>query len=141
MENKIKKKSSKNKLSTEEIKQKLKEYMRVDDISKINIGTHLRYFTVESNGNKLFRLGGFLNKVNIKDGYIVLGNNKITWSVQIKTSIFYKKMDYRELKKKIEKRLKAKYLKKIIELEKENSNLRKSIKEIKKKKKKENKNN
>jgi len=79
MENKIKKKSSKNKLSTDEIKKKLKEYSRVDDISKINIGTHLRYFTVESNGNKLFRLGGFLNKVNIKDGYIVLGKKKKNW--------------------------------------------------------------
>ena len=45
-------------------------------------------------------------------------------------------MDYRELKKKIEKKIKAKYLKKIIELEKENSNLRKSIKEIKKRKEK-----
>lgn len=136
MENKIKKKSSKNKLSIEEIKEKLKEYTRIDDISKVNIGTHLRYFTIESNGNKLFRLGGFLNKVNLKDGYVVLGNNKITWSVQIKTSIFYKKMDYRELKKKIEKKIKSKYLKKIQELEKENDNLKKSIKEIKKKKSK-----
>ena len=134
MENKIKKKSSKNKLSIEEIKEKLKEYTRIDDISKVNIGTHLRYFTIESNGNKLFRLGGFLNKVNLKDGYVVLGNNKITWSVQIKTSIFYKKMNYRELKKKIEKKIKSKYLKKIQELEKENDNLKKSIKEIKKKK-------
>tara|TARA_B110000902_G_C14105452_1_gene512266 strand:+ start:466 stop:885 length:420 start_codon:yes stop_codon:yes gene_type:complete len=138
MENKIKKKSSKNKFSTQEIKDKLKEYTRIDDISKINIGTHLRYFTIESNGNKLFRLGGFLNKVNLKDGYIVLGNNKITWSVQIKTSIIYKKMDYRELKKKIERKLKAKYLQKIIDLQKENMNLKKSIKEIKKKKKKKN---
>lgn len=136
MENKIKKKSSKNKLSIEEIKEKLKEYTRIEDISKVNIGTHLRYFTIESNGNKLFRLGGFLNKVNLKDGYVVLGNNKITWSVQIKTSIFYKKMDYRELKKKIEKKIKSKYLKKIQELEKENDNLKKSIKEIKKKKSK-----
>ena len=136
MENKIKKKSSKNKFSTQEIKDKLKEYTRIDDISKINIGTHLRYFTVESNGNKLFRLGGFLNKMNLNDGYIVLGNNKITWSVQIKTSIIYKKMDYRELKKKIERKLKAKYLQKIIELQKENMNLKKSIKEIKKNKKK-----
>merc|ERR1712166_1236931 len=124
MENKIKKKSSKNKFSTQEIKDKLKEYTRIDDISKINIGTHLRYFTVESNGNKLFRLGGFLNKMNLNDGYIVLGNNKITWSVQIKTSIIYKKMDYRELKKKIERKLKAKYLQKIIELQKENMNLK-----------------
>ena len=133
MENKIKKKSSKNKLSIEEIKEKLKEYTRIDDISKVNIGTHLRYFTIESNGNKLFRLGGFLNKVNLKDGYVVLGNNKITWSVQIKTSIFYKKMNYRELKKKIEK-IKSKYLKKIQELEKENDNLKKVLKRLKRKK-------
>ena len=135
MENKIKKKTVKNTLSNDQIKERLKEYKLVEDISKVNIGTHLRYFTIKPDGSKLFRLGGFLNKINLNDGYIVLGNNKITWSVQIKTSKFYKKMTYRELKKKIEAKINTKYLKKIKELIEENNRLRKSLKEIKKRKK------
>tara|TARA_B110000908_G_C10265575_1_gene463560 strand:+ start:6309 stop:6728 length:420 start_codon:yes stop_codon:yes gene_type:complete len=136
MINKIKKKVIKNQLTDKEIKERLKEYIYVEDISKVNIGTHLRYFTIDKNGNKLFRLGGFLNKINMNDKYVVLGNNKLTWSVQMKTSKFYKKMSYRELKKKIERKLTIKFLKKIQELQKENDNLKNSLKELKKKKKK-----
>ena len=44
-------------------------------------------------------------------------------------------MDYYELKK-IETKVKAKYLKKIRKLEEENENLKKSLKEIRKKSKK-----
>lgn len=136
MDMKIKKKNTSTKLSEKEIVQKLKEYTRVSDITTVPIGTHLRYFTVDSKGNKLFRLGGFLNKIVLNDGYIVLGNNKITWSVQLKNAIIFKKMDYNELKKKIESKVKVKYLKKIRKLEEENENLKKSLKEIRKKRSK-----
>lgn len=128
-ENKIKKKNIKN-YSNDEIKDKLKEYIRVDDITKVDIGTHVRYFSIV-NGKKLFRLGGFLNKINSSDGYVVLGNNKITWSVQIKTSIFFKKMNYDEMKKIIFK----KYEDRINKLKEENKNLKKTLKEIRDKKK------
>mgnify|MGYP006134884695 CR=1 FL=1 len=134
MDKKIKKKNTSQKLTEKEIVQKLKEYTRIDDITKVAIGTHLRYFIVDDKGNNLFRLGGFLNKIVINDGYIVLGNNKITWSVQLKKAIIFKKMDYHELKKKIERKVRVKYLKKIQKLEEDNNNLRKSLKEIRKKK-------
>lgn len=133
----IKKKNIKPKMSDDDIKDKLKEYTLVDDITKVDIGTHLRYFTIDDKGNKLFRLGGFLNKVNFKDGYIVLGNNKITWSVQLKTSEFYKKMSYNEIKQKIEIKIKSKYIKKLKLLQEENINLKNTLKEIKRKYKKE----
>lgn len=128
-ENKIKKKNIK-KYSEDEVKEKLKEYVRIDDISKVNIGTHIRYFSVV-NGKRLFRLGGFLNKINLNDGYIVLGNNKITWSVQIKSSIFFKKMNFDEIKKHIS----LHYEEKIKKLKEENNKLKKSIKEIRNNKK------
>ena len=133
--NRIKKKNIKPQMSEKEIRDKLKEYTLVDDITKVDIGTHLRYFSIDDKGNKLFRLGGFLNKVNFKDGYVVLGNNKITWSVQIKTSEFYKKMSYSELKRKIEIKIYKKYMKKLQALEEENKNLKNALKEIKKRKK------
>lgn len=135
--NLIKKKNIKPKMSDDDIKDKLKEYTIVDDITKVDIGTHLRYFSIDDKGNKLFRLGGFLNKVNFKDGYIVLGNNKITWSVQIKTSEFYKKMSYNEIKQKVEIKVKSKYLKKLQLLQEENTNLKNALKEIKRKYKRE----
>lgn len=133
--NKIKKKNIRSQMSEKDIKDKLKEYTLVDDITKVDIGTHLRYFSIDDKGKKLFRLGGFLNKVNFKDGYIVLGNNKITWSVQIKTSEFYKKMSYSELKRNIEIKIYKKYMKKLQALEEENKNLKNALKEIKKRKK------
>ena len=42
-------------------------------------------------GKKMFRLGGFLSKVNLSQGYVVLNNGNLSWSVQLKGSIFLKK--------------------------------------------------
>ena len=76
-------------LSPDEIKKMLIEYILVDDIDKVPLGTHIRYFS-EQNGKKMFRLGGNLTKIDIE--YIVLSNGKVTWSVQKATSTFFKKM-------------------------------------------------
>ena len=94
--------SYQNNLSPDEIKEKLEEYKRVDDISTVSLNAHLRYFIInEKTGEKQFRLGGFLTKIDIQKGYIVLSNGNLSWSVQLKNSIFFKKMSFQELKQEL----------------------------------------
>ncbi len=77
-------------LSPNEIKEKLENYKRVEDISSVPLNTHIRYFTNDKKtGKKHFRLGGFLTKID-KD-YVVLSNGKLSWSVQNNTSIYFAK--------------------------------------------------
>ncbi len=99
------KKTLTDKLTSEDIKNKLEDYIEVEDISKVPLNTHIRYFTeiedkVKKKKIKVFRLGGFLINKNNYDQYVVLSNTpetcfinnkKKTWSVNTKTSIFYRK--------------------------------------------------
>ena len=63
-------------LSKEEIQEKLADYSKVEDIYKIPLGVHLRYF-VKKDGQMLFRMGGQLFKNNGLPEYVILksGNN------------------------------------------------------------------
>jgi len=106
------KKTLTDKLSAEEIKNKLEDYIEVEDISKVPLNSHLRYFTEKydekkKKNSKVFRLGGFLINKNNYDKYVVLSNvpdtgvinnNKKTWSVNTKKSIFYRKQTMDEIK-------------------------------------------
>ena len=65
--------------TNQRMKEKLKNYERVDDIDDIPINTHLRYVTLK-NGTQRFCLGGFLTRKHSK--YVVLSNGKLSWSVQ-----------------------------------------------------------
>ena len=86
-------------LSNAEITEKLKDYKKVVDITKVSIGSHLRYYTTDLKTNKkVFRLGGTLNKFGENGEYLILSNGKITWSVQIKNSIFFQKLNEKEIK-------------------------------------------
>lgn len=131
-------KSYQESLSPAEIKKKLEDYQQVDEINDIKIGSHLRYFTFNpSTGDKQFRMGGFLSKLD--DDYVVLQNGEFSWSVQKKNTIFFKKMSFGEMKDELIEKISKKYEKKIIELSEENvylkeeiDNLKKTIKEIKK---------
>jgi hypothetical protein len=119
------------------LKKKLEEYKQVTDISKVGLNTHLRYFTKNTKtGKQMFRLGGFLSKVNLTQGYVVLNNGNLSWSVQLKNSIFFEKMDFTDFKKQLKKVYDKKYKNKILKLQSENEKLKKAIKEIKKKYKK-----
>ena len=100
------------KLSAEEIKNKLEDYIEVEDISKVPLNSHLRYFTEKydekkKKSSKVFRLGGFLVNKNNYDKYVVLSNvpdtgvinnNRKTWSVNTQKSIFYRKQTIDEIK-------------------------------------------
>ncbi|AKI78962.1 hypothetical protein [Acanthamoeba polyphaga mimivirus] len=83
-------------LSPEQIAEKLEGYMQINNISEVPLDTHIRYFSIQNDGTKLFRLGGFLrNKINA-DKYVVLSNGKNSWTVQVKNSVFFKKMNHEE---------------------------------------------
>ncbi len=116
-------------LSPNEIKEKLQEYTQIEDIGEAPLNSHIRYVTIDKNGKKQFRLGGFLTK-NEND-YIVLSNGKLSWSVQKNNSIFFKKMSYDELKQELIEKISNKFEKKIITLEKENESLKNTLKDIK----------
>jgi hypothetical protein len=51
------------------------------DMSKVPLGTHIRYITIDKNNKKVFRLGGFLQLYT--DKFILLSNNNFKWSVPI----------------------------------------------------------
>jgi hypothetical protein len=124
-------------LSPKEIKEKLQEYKQVNNITDVALNTHLRYFTInKSTGEKQFRLGGFLSKIDPEGKYIILNNKTLSWSVQIKTSIFFQKMSFTELKQELTEKISSKFEHDIRKLKEENKLLKETIREIKHKAKK-----
>jgi len=126
-------KSYQESLSPADIKKKLEEYSQVEDITQVEIGTHIRYFTFNPETNeKQFRLGGFLAKIDPKMKYIICQNGSLSWSVQIDKTIFFKKMSFSDLKEELTETIKKKYESQIKSLKKENKKLKAALKEIKK---------
>jgi hypothetical protein len=62
------------------MQEKLKKYIRVENIDDVPLNTHVRYVTIKD-GIQRFCLGGFLKKKD-DSRYIILSNGKFTWSVQ-----------------------------------------------------------
>jgi hypothetical protein len=87
-------------LSKEQIEEKLEDYVKVDDIYKVPLGVHMRYFS-NVNGKMVFRMGGLLHKNTGLPEYVILSTTptgKPGWSVQVKDTIFYRKMTLNEIK-------------------------------------------
>jgi len=98
------------KLNDADIEEKLKMYKKIEnieEITKLPLNTHFRYFSVtkDDKGKKIkkFRLGGFLNNKDNYDKYIILTNKNVSWSVDTKTSILYRKLKDEEIDKNINK--------------------------------------
>jgi hypothetical protein len=95
-------------LSKEEIQEKLADYSKVEDIYKVPLGVHLRYF-LNKDGQALFRMGGQLFKNNGLPDYVILkSGTNAQWSVQVKDAIFYRKMSIAEIKQEFEDIIKKK---------------------------------
>tara|TARA_B110000971_G_C19950248_1_gene473040 strand:- start:503 stop:967 length:465 start_codon:yes stop_codon:yes gene_type:complete len=62
------------------IKEKLKNYERVEDIDDVEFDTHVRYFTLDKQNKQVFRTGGLLIKKHSE--YVKLSNGRMQWSVQ-----------------------------------------------------------
>jgi hypothetical protein len=96
------------KLTDADIEEKLKLYKKIDsveEIPKLPLNTHIRYFSVtkDPSGKKIkqFRLGGFLDNKDNYDKYIILTNKSVSWSVNTQTSILYRKFKDEEIDKNI----------------------------------------
>jgi hypothetical protein len=89
-------------LDKEEVEKKLEDYQKVEDLTKVPLGTHLRYFT-KKDGELLFRMGGVLKANTGLPKFVILKNAlNVEWSVQVSDSIFYKKMTIQEIKDEYE---------------------------------------
>lgn len=109
-------------LTNDDIIDKLEDYKRVDDIFKVPLGTHIRYFKNDK-GKKKFRLGGVLIKNDGLPKYVVLSNGKFSWSVQIKDVVaFFRKMTINEIKNDYEEL--------IDDLEQKNEKFKKIVKQL-----------
>ena len=101
------------KITEDEITEALKDYIECDEVSKVPIGAHLRYFITITNkkGNteRKFRFGGFLKNKDNCDKYIILTNNTISWSVQVDNTTFFKKMSMDEIKEEYTKVIEEKH--------------------------------
>jgi hypothetical protein len=118
LENKIKNQQNKDnykrpeitytdKLSKSQIKELLIDYERVKDIKdleKIPPGTHLRYFEMKNKELK-FRTGGVLTVNSGLPDYIILSNGKLSWSVQVATCIFFRRVTIKQIREEYDKLL------------------------------------
>ena len=93
------------KLTEAEIEEKLKLYQKIEkleELAKIPLGTHIRYYSIIKDNNKKikkFRLGGFLENKDNYDKYIILTNKNLSWSVDTQNSILYRKFKDEEIEK------------------------------------------
>lgn len=97
-------------LSTEQIKEKLKDYVKVEDISKVPLHTHIRYFIYQEDPNtrkrsRLFRLGGRLVNKDHHDKYVVLSNGNQSWSVNTTSSVLFRQLKNEEIHDRYEKQV------------------------------------
>ena len=121
------------KLTKEGIEDLLEDYLQVDDIGKVPLGTHIRYFSTEKDGTKKFRTGGILQVTTGLPKYVILSNGTNTWSVQTQGTTFFKKMNITEIKNEYEAII-TELEKKIAVLEKKTDDLRNYIINLKKQK-------
>lgn len=90
------KKTFQDTLTPKQIQEYLIDYVEIDNIKNVPIDTHIRYF-IKKDGKKLFRTGGFLLNNREADKYIILTNRKISWSVDTKNSILFRKLTNNEI--------------------------------------------
>lgn len=112
------------KLTKDDIRQKLEEYQKTDDISTVPIGSHIRYFSKDKEGVTKFRMGGIIINNKGVPKYIVLSNGYKTWSVQIQGTIFFYKISTKTLKEEFAEKIKEydEKIKSLRELNKDLSN-------------------
>lgn len=89
-------------LTKKEILDYLQDFEKVNNIEDIPHGTYLSYIDI-SNKDPTFRLGGTM--ILNKPEYIVLVSGRTSFSVQKADKIFFRRLNYTELKKELEKHI------------------------------------
>jgi hypothetical protein len=93
-------------LTNQDIKELLKDYIIVENIKEIPLGTHIRYFLIDPDTKKRkFRTGGTISKIDLQGRFIKLTAGTVTWSVQILNTLFYKKLNEEEYKEELKKEI------------------------------------
>jgi len=105
----------------DKVEEKLEDYIEAP-IEDIQVGSLVRYFVVK-NGAKTYRQGGRLINKNGLPAYVVLSNGKNSWSVQVASAVFYRRMSIKEIE--------LEYKSTIDELEDENESLKEDNKKLK----------
>uniref|UniRef100_A0A6C0M0Z9 Uncharacterized protein n=1 Tax=viral metagenome TaxID=1070528 RepID=A0A6C0M0Z9_9ZZZZ len=123
-------------LSEAEIQEKLEDYVEVEEISKVPLNSHIRYFITDvdqKTGEKKrkFRMGGILTNKDHADKFIILSNGKVSWSVQVNKATFYKKLTLQEIKDGHQEVV-AQYKEKIREQRREIHKLKDEVEQLKK---------
>jgi hypothetical protein len=121
-------------ISDEEIKKLLSSYIEVPSGSllSIPIGTHIRYFSYDTKtGKEHFRIGGMLQSVDNKLRFLKLSNGKASWTAQIPTCRFYKKMGDDEYCKHVREEIKKETKDYINNLKNKIERLEKQVVELK----------
>lgn len=118
------------KMSDVEVGEKLRDYVKVESIMDIDVGTHVRYFKNE-NGEMKFRLGGNIIKKDTEGRYVVLSNGKASWSASTNACIFYRKLTLADLRE-IHNREKKEYEEAIIQYKQKVNLLKKELVKYKK---------
>ena len=105
------------KLTNEQIEKLLDDYIE-EDITKIPLNSHVRYYT-NVNDQQKFRYGGMLSYNKGLPKYVTLRNGSRSWSVQVENTKFFRKLTISEIKQEYEEDIK--------DLEKSNKKLKKKI--------------
>ncbi len=111
-------------LSKEDIEKRLEDYEKVTDLYKVPLGVHMRYFTKDKKtGEQVFRMGGQLHHNKGLPEYVMLSNGTTQWSVQVKDSIFFRKLTLEEIKEALKNEITI--------LKEKNEKLKNEIKKLK----------
>ena len=95
------------KLSKQQVKELLIDYEQIksiQELQKISQGTHLRYFEYK-NDELLFRTGGIITVNSGLPAYLILSSGKLSWSVQVNKSIFFKRITIKQVRNEFQKDL------------------------------------
>jgi len=126
------------KLSVDEIKILLEDYKKVKDVNNILIGSCIRYFIRDTNGNLEFQLGGEVMSTKRLPTHLILRNGGYIWTIELLDKILFMKMSSDELKQEFNIVLKEKdeKIKQLIYLSKtlieKNELLTKELEQLKK---------
>ncbi len=121
-------------LTPEQIEERLEDYeevKNVEELYKIPLGVHLRYYSTDKQtGIKTFRMGGQLHHNKGLPKYVMLSNGTTQWSVQIDDAIFFRKLASEEIKNIFKEEI-VSLKEEIIALKDENKKLKSELKKYK----------
>lgn len=127
-----KKPSVQDTLTEIDINELLENFIRVDNVNSLKLGTEIRYFLYTPTGEKKFRFGGKL--IAIKPTFIMLMTSSFKWSVKLETAELYRERDIHDyvplIKQEISESFHNLFLNfenRIKKLEKENKDLKNLI--------------